>query len=88
MTSIEQVRKLAVETAGTQEVHVSIDENDYGWHVIIRGGQPEVDELGYVSFSSVEAPVMAAASSNDLGVALAECYQHLTERLVKQEMTP
>lgn len=87
MTSIEQVRRLAVEIAGTDDVHVSIDYNDYGWHVVVHAGQPEVDEAGYIAFSTIRSPVMAAASSLDLGAALGQAFIHLTEQLVKQEST-
>lgn len=78
MRTLNEVRALAVRVANTEDVNVQVDNNDYGWHVVVRAGQPtDQTEDGYLLWSPNTAPIMVCASATTLDAATQQVYDQL-----------
>lgn len=84
MRAVSELRALAVRIAKSDDVHIKIDENQYGWHVIVYAGQPvdciPSDHSSYESmpaFSTIDAPIMVAVTATTLNAAVQQAYDEL-----------
>jgi len=77
MRTVDELRALGVRVAKTDDVHVDIENNTYGWHVIMRAGQPGITHDGDPVWNSVIAPIMVAATAPKLDAAVQQAYDDL-----------
>lgn len=90
MRALSELRALAVQISKLDDVHVQVDENHYGWHVVVRAGQPSDEtEDGYLLWSATAAPIMVAATAPTLNAVIQQAYSTLQfEVLTNLEGTP
>jgi hypothetical protein len=73
MSALDEVRKLAVEVTGKQDVLVDVQSNEYGWHIVVYDGQlVESDGDGADEphrFVPTEVHIVATGSGSTLGDA-------------------
>lgn len=80
MSALDEVRKLAVEVTGKNDVLVDVLNNDYGWHIVVYDGQLEEcdNDNTYHRFTPSDVTIVATGSGMTLQDACGNAGEHMT----------